>query len=342
MNTEELKERTARSDYDFLRKNEHLGDSIIFLGVSGSYGYGTNTETSDLDIRGCALNSADEILLGQDFEQVTDTVTDTTVYSLKKLVSLLLNCNPNTIELLGLKPEHYFCITETGKMLIDNRTMFLSRKALKSFSGYADDQFRRMYNLSGRLADQSVLEEHILVSMNRVMAELRKEYADADDEKFRLYLSSSERGDADIEIFADVNLKHFPVRGFRDISSKLNDVVRSYEKAGKRNQNAVTHNKLGKHMMHLLRLYMMCIDILEKNEIITYREAEHDLLMSIRNGKYLDENSQPKQEFFELTEEYRKRLKYAEENTSLPDSPDYDRINEFLAEVNRKVVTGCI
>ena len=29
-------------------------------------------------------------------------------------------------------------------------------------------------------------------------------------------------------------------------------------------------------MMHLVRLYLMCFDILEHGAIITYREKEHD------------------------------------------------------------------
>ena len=30
-------------------------------------------------------------------------------------------------------------------------------------------------------------------------------------------------------------------------------------------------SKLGKHMMHLIRLYMMCLDILEKEQICDYQ-----------------------------------------------------------------------
>ena len=93
-------------------------------------------------------------------------------------------------------------------------------------------------------------------------------------------------------------------------------------------------------MMHLIRLYMMCLDILEKGEINTYRDKEHDLLMDIRNGKYLDENRQPVTEFYEMVDEYEKRLDYAKENTDLPDSPDYKKINEFVASVNERVVRG--
>ena len=93
-------------------------------------------------------------------------------------------------------------------------------------------------------------------------------------------------------------------------------------------------------MMNLIRLYLMCLDILEKEKIITYRENEHDLLMDIRNGKFLDSNDQPIPEFFEMVDEYEKRLEYAKRNTNLPDNPNYKEINEFVASVNERVVNG--
>ena len=42
----------TQEEYGFLRENEHLGKRIILLGQSGSYGYGTNREGSDVDFRG--------------------------------------------------------------------------------------------------------------------------------------------------------------------------------------------------------------------------------------------------------------------------------------------------
>lgn len=43
--------------YEFLYTDPHLGERIIFLTIGGSHAYGTNIEGSDVDIRGCALNS---------------------------------------------------------------------------------------------------------------------------------------------------------------------------------------------------------------------------------------------------------------------------------------------
>lgn len=62
--------------------------------------------------------------------------------------------------------------------------------------------------------------------------------------------------------------------------------------------------------------------------------------MDIRNGKYLDENRQPIPDFFELVDKLEKRLKYDKENTSLPDNPDYNRINDFVISVNERIVKG--
>ena len=62
--------------------------------------------------------------------------------------------------------------------------------------------------------------------------------------------------------------------------------------------------------------------------------------MNIRNGEYLDKNQQPISSFYDLLSE--KRLEYDEKNTSLPETPDYQRINEFRMFVNEKIVTGKI
>ncbi|MBQ8569132.1 MAG: nucleotidyltransferase domain-containing protein [Oscillospiraceae bacterium] len=334
MTIDMIRERLRGEEYAFLRSNEHLNKNIILLGLGGSHAYGTAVEGSDIDIRGCALNSPCEILLGEDFEQVCHIPTDTVVYSFNKLINLLTGCNPNTIELLGLKEEQYIYLSDTGRKLIGNRKLFLSKQAVFTFGGYADDQLRRLDNKSARSADKSIMEEHILRSLKRMTA---NEFG-LDDCQLSLYTDTSEKPDFEREIFIDIDLKHYPVRDLESVLSKLGTIIRDYSKTGKRNRKAIAHGKLSKHMMHLIRLYMMCSDILEKEEIITCREKEHSLLMDIRNGKYLDDEGQPVPEFYELVDEYKRRCDYAAENTSLPEKPDIKRIREFKAAVNEKII----
>lgn len=340
---EEIKNIVFNSkDYSFLSENINLKDKIILLGLGGSYAYGTNTDDSDIDLRGIALNKKEEILTNVNFEQFVNKETDTTVYSLNKIISLLLDCNPNTIELLGLKKEHYLYINQIGQELLDNKEMFLSKKAIYSFGGYATAQLRRLDNKSVRNVSQKELEAHILNSIKNAFYTFPDKYFYFEQDSIKLYLDDAVQKDFEKEIFMDINLSHYPLRDYKGMWSEMNNIVKDYSKIGKRNKHAIEHDKLGKHMMHLVRLYLMCLDILNKGEIITYREDDHDLLMSIRNGDFLDSDMRPKDEFYTMVDDFEDKLKIAAERSSLPDKPDYKRINKFLCTVNEKVVRGDI
>ena len=134
------------SDYDFLSTNSLLRDNIILLGYGGSIAYGTNLPSSDTDIRGAALRSPRDILLNQNFEQVIDNKTDTTIYSLEKFCSLLTSNNPNMLELLGLKLEHYLYIAPAAYPILENPQWFLTKRVQKSFGGYVYAQKQRLMN----------------------------------------------------------------------------------------------------------------------------------------------------------------------------------------------------
>ena len=338
MTVDKIKELLKTTEYDFLRKNENLENKIILLTLGGSYAYGTDHEGSDVDIRGCAVNDKTQILTGEDFGQVVDVPTDTTIYSFNKLVTLLTSVNPNTIELLGNKPEHYLYLSPAGQELIDNAHLFLSKKACQSFGGYANQQLYRLNQKAARQLSQSQLEAHILKTLEFMQTDFAGKYSKFDGDQIHLYTDKAIQEGYDTEIFMDVKLTHYPLRDYCSMWNEMQNTVKQYGKIGKRNEKAALHGKISKHMMHLIRLYMMCLDILEKEKIVTYRETEHDLLMSIRNGEFLDDNEQPTPEFFEMVDEYEKRLDYAKENTSLPDEPDYKAIREFKASVNERIV----
>lgn len=328
--------------YSFLRTNEHLGKNIVLLTLGGSHAYGTNVEDSDVDLRGCALDSKEEILTNKNFEQFVNEDTDTTIYAFNKLITLLTNVNPNTVEMLGCKPEHYLYISSIGQELLNNRHLFLSKKCIHSFGGYANAQLRRLDNKAMRLTSQSEQEQHILNSIKNAAYAFKEQYFEHDEDSIKLYIDKSQQEEYDTEIFMDVNLTHYPLRDYKGMWSVMNNIVKEYGKIGKRNSHAIEHNKLGKHMMHLVRLYLMCLDILNEGEIITYREKDHDFLMSIRNGAYLDDNRQPTPEFFDIVADFEDKLEKAKATTQLPDNPDYKKINEFVMSVNERIVTGNI
>lgn len=341
MTIDEIKRTVASEEYSFLSDNPHLGKNIILLGLGGSHAYGTNVEGSDLDVRGCALNSKIEILTNENFEQLVHEGTDTTIYSFNKLISLLSNCNPNTIEILGLKPEHYLYLHPIGQELLDNAQLFLSKRAIHSFGGYATAQLRRLDNKAVRMVGQAQREQHILNSIrNAAYTYKEKFFPLSETDNISLYLDKSDQENFEQEIFMDVHLTHYPLRDYKGMLADMSNILKDYAKVGSRNSKAIEHGKLAKHMMHLVRLYLMCFDILERGKIITYREQDHDFLMEIRNGKYLDDNKQPIPEFFEMVTDFEKRLEYAKTHTELPDKPNYKAIRDFTVSVNERIIKG--
>ncbi len=127
-------------------------DNIILEGIIGSKAYGLDTEHSDTDVKGIYLLPTTKILsLGfnqnsttKDNQKSKEEGDDDWVYhEVGKFMELAIKGNPTITELLWL--EDYTVLTPLGQLLIDNRKLFLSTKAvLKSYSGYAMGQAERL------------------------------------------------------------------------------------------------------------------------------------------------------------------------------------------------------
>lgn len=117
----------------------------------------------------------------------------------------------------------------------------------------------------------------------------------------------------------------------------MTNIIGTYERLNHRNHKKDDAH-LNKHAMHLVRLYLMCLDILENEDIVTYRERDHELLMSIRRGDFQLEDGTYRPEFFEMIIQYEQRMAYAKEHTNLPASPNMKEIEEFVMDVNRRAI----
>ena len=122
----------------------------ILLGYAGSTAYGLARDSSDIDIKGTCIAPI-ECYLGLDnFEQLSHSmevggrVYDSVVYELRKFIRLLTGANPNVMEMLWLPNNLYIGRTPAGNVLIENREMFLTKKAYHSFTGYAHAQLYKI------------------------------------------------------------------------------------------------------------------------------------------------------------------------------------------------------
>ena len=110
MNAEQIKNKLKSDEYDILKNDPNFNSGIILLTTGGSHSYGTSIDTiehtSDIDIRGIKKNSAHEILTMEYRDKPFENrLTDTVIYPFKQVINLLLNVNPNIIEILGTKEE---------------------------------------------------------------------------------------------------------------------------------------------------------------------------------------------------------------------------------------------
>ena len=220
----------------------------LLVGFGGSIAYGLDTPKSDIDIRGFFLNPTEEwIGLQPETEQLRLDDSDTVLYGLRKGMKLLLNGNPNVIELLGLRPEHILYCSDEGKAILDHASLFLSRKAGFTFGAFA------------------------------------------------------------------VNLR-------RQIQKQVSE--------GKTDAKT-----LSKEMAHLIRIYAMGGELLEDGVVKTCRTREHDLLMDIREGKYLDRHHVPTADYERLLVDYMGAFNAAMTSTHLPAEPDWEAVNALTMEI---------
>ena len=183
----------------------------------------------------------------------------------------------------------------------------------------------------------TVTPEGSNIGVNIGMHNFNSSYKNFDNGSMEIFIDKAVNPELETEIFVNANISHYPLRDYFGMWNTMANVVRDYEKIGKRNKKKDDLH-LNKHAMHLIRLFMMALDILEKGEINTYREKEHDLLMDIRFGKYQKEDHTFRNEFYELLSDFEKRLYYAAENTALPEEPDMSKVQELVMTINERVV----
>lgn len=321
----DMKKALSNLEYDFLRNDVHLGDRICYLTLGGSRAYGTNNENSDIDVRGIVLERPKEIYGNQRFEQFEDRATDTIIYGLKKYVNLCISCNPNVIEMLGTREEDIILINDVGKIIRDNRKLFLTKRAYVTFSGYATMQLRRLQNaLAHDSYPEAEKEKHILKSIQSMQAKTLEEYS-LHEGDIEFYIPE----DGEQTIHANVNIKGVPLRRFIAMNSDLNNMLRNYAKLNHRNKKK-DELHLYKHAMHLIRLYITGIDILRNGEINTYREKELPLLMGIRRQEIsLDA-------VFAMAEKYEKEMAESYKESELPEFVDIEAVDDLLVSIYKK------
>lgn len=323
----DFKEILKRDEYKFL--NEMIKTNrVLFLCISGSYSHGTNTETSDIDIRGVMLEEVNDLVGVTSFDQITDKNTDTVIYSFKKFIDLAVKCNPSIIEMLFCESNHYIYISELGQTLLDSKHLFLSKKAIPTFIGFARSQINRFENALVRNGEVLTTEE-TLNHINRSLLNAMTQFTDVDENMVNTHILNN-------ELVVDLKLESFPLEKLRSITETLTNVTRDYNKQKNIKQEAKDDYHFNKHMMHTIRLYYMLSEILETGDLHTYRAKEREELLKIKNGFYRDVDGRVREEYYSLLESLDNRINEAVSNTHLPENVSQKELNDLILSIYKK------
>lgn len=121
-----------------------MDDRIILMGTVGSIAYGLNTPESDKDYMGIyvaplsyyfGVDSAKTIN-----KKLPELNVEYTIYEWKQYLSGAINFNPNMIPLLFLNTELYTIISPAEELLLSERNLFKTKRAISSLLGYGFSQ----------------------------------------------------------------------------------------------------------------------------------------------------------------------------------------------------------
>ena len=242
---------------------------------------------------------------------------DVVCYEMRKMVSLLLQGNPNVLSALWVEPQHRLYYNFAGKEFLDHRDMFVGKHVYNAFAGYAHAQLEKM-----ELRDPDGLREYLAVTAE-----------------------AKHRG-----IHPNHKGEEFPVPDrstgvARDAANYGNDSLiarlRHYQKKGdnigylgdKRKQLVLEHGYDAKNASHCIRLLRMCLEFLSSGALRVLRPDASELL-DIKRGKWsLDQIKSHAQALFS-------DIKIARDKSKLPEVPDYEGAEKMLVEILTEHLRG--
>jgi predicted nucleotidyltransferase len=124
---------------------DYVKEHTIYECIVGSQAYGTNNSHSDIDEAGVMIPGK-EFFLGFDHFNQFDGYPnkDKTIYDIRKILKLIADNNPNCIDLLFVPERCIKTITPYWEKILENRDLFVSKKARWTYAGYAHAQFERI------------------------------------------------------------------------------------------------------------------------------------------------------------------------------------------------------
>lgn len=341
---------------------------ILLECLSGSRAYGLATPQSDTDIKGVFYLPKERYFgLQSDYvPQVSNATNDIVYYELGRYIELLLQNNPNMMELLA---------TPSDKVLyrhpiMDNfeASWFISKLCKNTFAGFANSQIKKARGLNKKIVNpmakdkKSILEFCIVLKDNHSIALLNWLKDQSFDQSqlglvvmpkttqiYAMYVDTSaslgfsgliqKASATQLKLSAipkgmtAIGYLSFNEQGFSKYCNDYNDYWQwVIDRNEVRYETTIDHGKQydAKNMMHTIRLLQMAYDIAITGQVIVERPNREELL-AIKSG------ASSYDELLDQADELTKQTETAFANSALPDAPEHALVLQALRQARTQL-----
>jgi hypothetical protein len=248
-------------------------------------------------------------------KEIKEGQYDCVFYEIRKMLSLLLQGNPNAMSLLWLRPQDYLIMTDTARLILQNRGLFAGKHVYEAFAGYARQQLTKM-----ETRDPAELRLYLALTYE---AKSRGIHPNHKGERLGFpegYDLTS--GDA----------RNARAHGDAALLASLRVYMKKGENLGylgdKRKNLVLAHGYDAKNAAHCIRLLRMASEYLRTGELTVFRPDAEERL-EIKRGQWeLSRVKAHADELFGLMDE-------ALNTSPLPDGPDTESAEALLVSVLR-------
>lgn len=338
---------------------------ILFECISGSRAYGLDTPTSDTDIKGVFyLPKECFYSLHSDYiPQVSNDTNDIVYYELGRFVELLLQNNPNMMELLA---------TPADKVLYRHPIMdslkpdwFISKLCEKTFAGFANSQIKKARGLNKKIVNPMEKEKKSLLDFCVVFSDGKsinlQQWLEKNNLNQRqiglavmphatqMYAMYVDDGNQDFhgivqkETANQVSLSSIPkgmnpvgylscnLMGYSKYCKDYSDYWDWVENRNEeRYQTTISHGKQydAKNMMHTIRLLQTALDIANTGKVIVKR-PNRDELLTIKAGQSDYET------LVQMADDLTEKISQAFAQSELNDEPKREEVLAQLVKIRQ-------
>jgi uncharacterized protein len=339
---------------------------ILFEAISGSKSFGLATPTSDTDIRGVYFLPKNQYFGMEYIPQIANETNDEVYYEIGRFVELLFKNNPNILEMLAT-PED--CVLYKHP-LMDHLKLedFLSKMCKDTFAGYAISQIKKARGLKKKIVNpmsktrKGVLDFcYIFEGYEAILAKkwLKNKQINQKDcglvdiphskGMYALFHDDGQnfgyKGIVQKENANDIALSavtknatmtaylHFNKDAYSVYCKEYKEYWEWIEKRNDERYNTnQQHGKNydSKNMMHTIRLLQSAVQILSKGTL-NIRVQNRAELLAIKNGDWEYDD------LLVMADELIVAVEHFHATSTLPDSPDKDKIEGILVKMRSEI-----